>query len=322
MNASRIINHSRLLLRAGAVLSACLSFAAFGAPGVLDTAINPANNHVYYLLANSNWTNAESAAVALGGTLATVNDSAENNWILDRWGTNRSLWIGLYDPIIGDGGGAEHEANFVWASGLSSGFRNWRPGEPNGDRYTYMYPKSLGGLAGLWNDTPNLTTPGGSEPPLYGVVEVEFCSPHHATAIASNINGFVVGANMVDFGCGYTNPPLVLIHGGGGSGATATAIMSGDHVIGLNITAAGSGYTNNPTIVIASPPFVPTVGIRVSKVEVTQNVVLGLNYVLESSFDLINWTPTGPPFTATEETIVNEFSVDQTGRYFRLRQVP
>jgi hypothetical protein len=82
------------------------------------------------------------------------------------------------------------------------------------------------------------------------------------------------------------------------------------------------GCTNGPKIIIASPPFVPTIGISVSKVKVTQNVVLGLNYVLEASSNLINSTATGPSFTATNETMVTEFDVDLTGRYFRIRQVP
>jgi len=34
------------------------------------------------------------------------------------------------------------------------------------------------------------------------------------------------------------------------------------------------------------------------------------------------WTATGPQFTAQAETIVNEFDVDVTGRFFRIRQVP
>lgn len=150
-----------------------------------------------------------------------------------------------------------------------------------------------------------------------------FCSPHQAVATPIVVNGFVVGANILDAGCGYTNAPLVLIQGGSGSGATATATISGGQVTAINIINPGSNYTNAaPKILIASPPFVPTVDIGISKIKVTQHVVLGLNYVLEASSNLIDWTATGPSFTATNETIVTEFDVDLPNRYFRIRQVP
>src|SRR5437867_3503964 len=110
--------------------------------------------------------------------------------------------------------------------------------------------------------------------------EPPFCSPHRAAATATVVNGFVVSATITDGGCGYTNAPLVLIQGGGGSGATATAVISNSVVVAVNIASAGCCYTNAPEIAIASPPFVPTVSIRVSKIKVTQNVTLGRNYVL------------------------------------------
>ena len=150
------------------------------------------------------------------------------------------------------------------------------------------------------------------------------CTPHKAAATAQLVNGFFVGAAITDGGCGYPGAPLVLIQGGGGSGATATAIMNNDSVVGLNVMSAGSGYSTNPLpkIVFASPPFVPTVGISYSRVNVTQHVMLGRNYVLESSPDLLSWTVTGPQFTASNELATTEFILDQTGQFFRLREVP
>jgi hypothetical protein len=136
------------------------------------------------------------------------------------------------------------------------------------------------------------------------------------------MNGSVFGATITDGGCGYTNAPLVLIQGGG-AGATATATVNNGQVASINITSAGSGYSTNPApkIVIASPPFVPSVGIAVSRVNVTQRVTLGRTYVLESSSDLAIWSATGPSFTAVSEDYVNEFLVGETGQFFRLREV-
>lgn len=148
------------------------------------------------------------------------------------------------------------------------------------------------------------------------------CTPHRATATAQLVNGVFVGATITDPGCGYTNVPSVVISGGGGNGAAATAVVSNGMVVAIQVNSGGCCYTNAPTIEIASPPFVPTVAIRVSRVIVTQNVVLGRRYVLESSSDLVSWTPTGPSFTATSEAVESEFQVGATGRFFRLSEVP
>ena len=43
-------------------------------PTVLHTETNAANGHTYHLLDVSNWTDAEAAAVALGGHLTTIDD--------------------------------------------------------------------------------------------------------------------------------------------------------------------------------------------------------------------------------------------------------
>ena len=150
----------------------------------------------------------------------------------------------------------------------------------------------------------------------------ETCSPHAALATATMFNNFVVGATITDAGCGYTSAPPVTIVGGGGSNATATATISGGQVTAININNPGCCYTSAPTILVGSPPFVPTVSIAVSKVKVTQHVRVGKNYVLESSMDLVVWTQTGPPFSPATESVVSEFDVDVTGRFFRLREVP
>ena len=148
------------------------------------------------------------------------------------------------------------------------------------------------------------------------------CTPHKAAAIAQLVNGIFVGATITDPGCGYTNPPSIVIQGGGGSGAVATAIMSNGRVTGIQVNSGGCCFTNLPTMVFSSPPFIPTVGIKINTVLVTQNVEIGHKYVLESSFDLVTWMATGPSFTAATETVEGVFDVSSTGRYFRLREVP
>ena len=149
-----------------------------------------------------------------------------------------------------------------------------------------------------------------------------FCTPHKAKATAQLVNGFVVGATITDSGCGYTNAPVVMVEGGGGSGAIARAEITDGRVTRIVMTDAGCCYASLPKIVIASPPFVPWLSIEVSKVKVVQNVVLGRNYVLESSHDARSWSEASTPFTATSESITNEFDVEMTGRFFRVRETP
>lgn len=49
-------------------------------------------------------------------------------------------------------------------------------------------------------------------------------------------------------GTGYTTAPTVAITGGGGTGATATAYVSGGVVTGVVVTSGGSGFTSIPTV--------------------------------------------------------------------------
>ena len=52
---------------------------------VLDTKVNPANNHTYHLLSASSWTEAAQAARGLEGFLVTVDNEAENTWLHETW---------------------------------------------------------------------------------------------------------------------------------------------------------------------------------------------------------------------------------------------
>lgn len=147
------------------------------------------------------------------------------------------------------------------------------------------------------------------------------CYPHAATAFPFLFNGFVVAATVADRGCGYTNAPAVTILGGGGSNATATATISNGIVTHINITGAGCCYTNEPQIIISSPPFPATVSIRVSRVIVTQHVMIGRTYVLEGTSDLVNWTPVAPQYVAQSEAVETEVSLSLY-QFFRTRQLP
>lgn len=146
--------------------------------------------------------------------------------------------------------------------------------------------------------------------------------PRPAMAVASIVNGFVVGVDLKESGYGYDTPPVVVLEGGGGAGAKAIATVENKVVTGITITDPGIGYTSAPEVFIASPPFSPELSIWVKTVSVAMKVVLGSKYQLESSMDLKTWAAVGGVFVAQREQIVQDFEVATTGRYFRITQVP
>ncbi len=182
------------------------------------------------------------------------------------------------------------------------------------------------GVASIANGTVNritITNPGigYTSTPTLTLAPPPF-PPRRAVASSQVVNGFVVGATVADAGFGYGQPPVVLLTGGGGSGAKAVATVANGVVTGITITHPGIGYTSAPTVRIASPPFSPTLSVEVSRVNVAVRVTLGGKYQIESTTDLSTWIPTGPAFVAEDEDLIQEFPVDTVGRMFRINQVP
>ena len=60
----------------------------------------------------------------------------------------------------------------------------------------------------------------------------------------------VQSIDVTEGGNSFTTEPVVMITGGGGSGAEATAVVDSGSVIAINVTNKGSGYTTTPTVTL------------------------------------------------------------------------
>lgn len=215
---------NRLLLPLALMAVFSANASAQSAPGIIHTVTNPANGHTYHLLDQSNWTDAETEAIVLGGHLVTVNDLAESDFLITEFstfgGVTRHLWTGYNDALV--------EGTWVWADGDPSAYTNWNPGEPNnsfandpvhGEDFAAMYPN------GPWvdlNDASTLTW----FPVLNGVVEIG--SP------LLSISG-LVGGGIATINVGNATP-------------------SGNVLLGYSLS--GPGPTNTPYgPVDMSPPI-------------------------------------------------------------------
>jgi hypothetical protein len=85
-------------------------------------------------------------------------------------------------------------------------------------------------------------------------------SPIPAKARPILVNGFIIGATLIDGGCGYTSPPVLFFDGQGGSGAAGYGEISNGAVTNIWITSAGFGYPTN-TVLQVAPPIFPTLEI-------------------------------------------------------------
>lgn len=94
-------------------------------------------------------------------------------------------------------------------------------------------------------------------------------------------------------GSGYTDPPAVTITGTTGTGATATAVLTGNAVSSIKVDNPGTNYWNGATVTIAAPPSGTT---ATATATVNNNVVLDKKWdtdiVLGYLFDMELTFPT------------------------------
>lgn len=130
---------------------------------------NPANQHVYWLqpytlpweiaeqvATEHSLVNNESQTISIPGHLVTINDAAENAWIMSTVypQINSNMWIGATDKLtegqwIWIGTGEQFWQGAADGTPIGSRYTNWNSGEPN-DSSGEDYGEITGG--GGWND--------------------------------------------------------------------------------------------------------------------------------------------------------------------------
>ena len=83
--------------------------------------LNPANGHSYKVIHCENREDAQAKAVSEGAYLVSINDAAEQKWLVSIFGSI-PYWIGLTD--------GDMEGEWRWMSGEAVGYTNWAPNEP------------------------------------------------------------------------------------------------------------------------------------------------------------------------------------------------
>lgn len=105
------------------------------------------------------------------------------------------------------------------------------------------------------------------------------------TSTSSTVStGTVASITASAGGSGYTSAPLVALTGGGGSGATATATVSGGAVTGFTVTNPGSGYTSAPTVTL-TPAATSDIGPQLDTLRSAQGGWNGLAFDFELDAD-------------------------------------
>lgn len=110
------------------------------------------------------WTEAQAAAVGIGGNLVAINNAAEESWLRSKFGATERFWIGFTDQTS--------EGVWAWVSGDAVTYSHWNSGEPNsgGGSYEEDYAVINWLTSGHWNDLPN--TGAGFGGGHRGIVEV------------------------------------------------------------------------------------------------------------------------------------------------------
>ncbi len=123
--------------------------------------------------------------------------------------------------------------------------------------------------------------------------EVELIiSPPTNRAIAKPtiVNGFIVGAEVLQSGGGYDSTPVIIVEDDSGNGAELEPVMNHGMVSRIQIANPGANYSQN-TVLKINPPD-PDLSIEIDESQKTKLIMRlfeGVDYWLESAAETLNW---------------------------------
>lgn len=144
----------------------------------------PCALYFYNPTTTNNWNTAQSQAAAVGASLLSVCNQAENDAVWQaalNAGVSGGLWIGYND--------ANSEGNWVWTDGSPCNFTNWNSGEPNNTTDPCSFTGEDAAIIqmsnGKWNDVYAASVCGSQA--YASLIKVNLCPQVTPTASASNV---------------------------------------------------------------------------------------------------------------------------------------
>jgi len=223
--------------------------------GIIENKFYDFGGSTYLLSGSGTWEQAQVQAQNLGGNLVTINSKAEQDWLVQNFGSNEKLWIGLTDmkdmtditDRITKKMDTSGNREFRWANGESitstssdyPKFTNWNLGEPNNSNANEDYVEMLRG--GKWNDTNSIIS-------HKGIIEIKSpnlknvdIQPHFFTLPKSKkFNVLAVGGDGSDIFQleSYDNlSTSQKVYGGLGSDIFNINVEQANGIVGLDFNA-------------------------------------------------------------------------------------
>ena len=108
-------------------------------------------------------------------------------------------------------------------------------------------------ISNMGRNFKSTPTVGFSSAPAGGTTAAGIASVSYSYPGCKGTSGVVPTILLTNTGCGYTEPPMITVNGGGGSGfAATTGISNSGSVQSITVTDGGAGYTSAPKVAIGS----------------------------------------------------------------------